>query len=56
VRTQHLTELREGLLQAYDAAARARPIFSDATLTATQTVILGAHIAELRDALVAIED
>ena len=51
----HLTELRTALDAVYDAAARPRPSYTDAAVTAGATTIEAVHLTELRAAVVALE-
>jgi hypothetical protein len=46
--------MRTALSQAYLAAGRTAPTFSDSPLTAGATYVRAAHIAELRAAVVAL--
>jgi hypothetical protein len=55
VKTVHLTELRTALQEAYAAAKRPTPAFTDPTIVAGSTLIRAAHVTELRDAVVALE-
>jgi hypothetical protein len=53
-RAQHVVELRAALAQVYQAASRSVPTYSTPTLSATQTPISAADIAEIRSAILAI--
>jgi uncharacterized delta-60 repeat protein len=53
-RAAHVQQLRDALLQAYDAAHVTRPAFADNPLT-LQSSVRAAHINELRDAVRALE-
>jgi hypothetical protein len=55
IRAIHIIELRTALQQAYAAAGRAQPTFTDSTITAGVTVIKAAHVDELRSAVVTLE-
>jgi hypothetical protein len=50
----HITDLRTALSQAYVAARRATPTFTDPSIAAGVTIRV-VHIAELRAAVVALE-
>ena len=50
-----MTELRAALAEAYAAAGRAAPDYSDPVVTAGVTVIRAAHLMELRAAVAALE-
>lgn len=54
VRATHVRELRTALNQAYVAAARPVPAYSDA-IAAGSTTVKAIHITELRSAVVALE-
>jgi hypothetical protein len=51
----HVLELRTALEEAYVAAVRTIPSYTDVTLTAQETLIQVVHIMELRAAVVALE-
>ena len=51
----HLTELRAALDAVYDAVARSRPSYTDATVTAGTTAVEAVHVMELRAAVLALE-
>ena len=53
VRAIHVTELRGALTQAYAAAARTPPSFTDASLTPRVTGIRAIHLTELQSAVAA---
>lgn len=55
IRRVHLTELRAALEEAYRAAGRAAPAYTDPEVTAGETVIGAAHLMELRAAVGALE-
>jgi hypothetical protein len=55
VKRVHLTELRDALAAAYEAAGRRRPTYTDSIVTAGMTAIKAVHVVELRDAILAIE-
>ena len=55
VKRVHLTELRNALDGAYDAAGRSRPTYTDHIVTAGVTAIKAVHVVELRNAIVALE-
>lgn len=55
IRAQHVADLRAALSQAYTAAGRPLPTYSDPTPTAGVTVIRASDIAEIREAVEAIE-
>jgi hypothetical protein len=55
VKAAHILELRTALQQAYVAAARVAPSFTDPTLTPLQTLIKAVHINELCTAVVSLE-
>ena len=55
IRAVHLTELRTALAEAYAAAGRTVPAWTDAAVTAGTTVIGAAHMMELRDAVLILE-
>jgi len=46
--------MRTALTQAYQAAGRAAPSFSDPSLSVGATLVRAAHIAELRAAVLAL--
>jgi hypothetical protein len=50
----HLTELRNALKEAYQAAGRTLPTYTDSDVTARFTVIRASHLAELRAAVLAL--
>jgi len=52
VRVLHVTQMRTALIEAYQAAQRTPPTFSDATLAAGP--VRAVHIAELRAAVLAL--
>jgi hypothetical protein len=54
-RALHLADLRTAIAQAYVAAGRAAPTFSNPTLSPQSSVIRAVHIIELREAVVALE-
>ena len=54
VRVVHLTDLRVALAEAYAAAGRQAPTYTDATPAAGTGVIRAAHLMDLRDAVVAL--
>jgi hypothetical protein len=54
VKAVHLAEMRTAQAQAYQAAGRTPPSFSDPALTARLTLVRAAHIAELRAAVRAL--
>jgi len=54
VRAVHITELRSALAQAYAAAARTPPTYTDPSLGPGTTMRV-VHITELRSAVMAIE-
>ena len=51
----HLVELRTALNEAYQAAGRTLPTYTDLTLVAGVTVIKALHLNELRTAVRALE-
>ena len=51
----HLTELRAALAEAYSAAGRAAPAYTDPVVTAGATAIRAAHLMELRAVVAALE-
>ena len=55
VRLAHLLELREALAEAYAAAGRSAPRWTDAVPVGGTTPIRAAHLTELRAAAVALE-
>jgi hypothetical protein len=55
-RAQHLHDLRTALRQAYIAAGATFPTLSDLTITSGATLIRAVHIAELRNAVTALEE
>jgi len=55
VKAAHVLELRTSLQDAYTAAGRASPTFTDATLTPQVTLIKAVHINELCSALAALQ-
>ena len=55
IKAVHLTQLREALQQAYAAAGQSPPVYTDPVITAQSTVILGAHIQQLRTAVLYLE-
>jgi hypothetical protein len=55
IRVQQILDLREALRQAYVAAGRAAPTYTDPTPIAGTTIVKAVHITELRAALTAIE-
>jgi hypothetical protein len=55
IKAVHLTELRAALQQAYTAAKRAPPTFTDAAIAIGGTLIRLLHIQELRDAVIDLE-
>ena len=55
VRLIHVTEMRTALAQAYQAAARTPPTYTDPEIVANQTKVRAAHIAELRAAVRALQ-
>ena len=54
IKAVHITDLRAALDQAYTAAGRLPPTYTDPSL-GTGTTMKVAHIAELRAAIIAIE-
>jgi hypothetical protein len=54
VKAVHLTELRVALNQAYQAASRPVPTYTDAAVAAGVTVIKAIHLNELRAAVRAL--
>ena len=54
IKSVHVTQLRTALSEAYAAAGRPSPTYTDAGLVAGYS-IKAAHINELRDAVVALE-
>ena len=48
VQGSHLSDLRTALTQAYAAAGKPAPTYTDPTITAGQTVIKPSHLNELR--------
>ena len=54
VRAVHVQELRTALAEAYAAAGRTAPAFTDATIVQGASVVRAVHIAELRAAIVAL--
>jgi hypothetical protein len=55
VRAVHLTELRRALGEAYAAAGRPAPGYTDAVVTAGATAMRAVHLQELRRAAAALE-
>jgi hypothetical protein len=55
VRAVHVTQLREALAQAYTAASRTEPSYSDPAIAPQSTVIKAVHIQELRTAVAILE-
>ena len=55
VKAIHLTEMRTALGAAYTACGMTEPAYSDPLVTAGATAVRAVHIAELRDAVVALE-
>ena len=55
IRGIHLAELRSALDEAYVAQGRARPRYTDATVTPGATTVKAVHVMELRAAVVALE-
>ena len=55
VRLAHLLELREALAEAYAAAGRPAPRWTDPAPAAGTTPIRAAHLNELRAAVLALE-
>jgi hypothetical protein len=55
VRAVHLVELRTALNEAYAAALKATPTYTDSTIVVQSTLIRVVHITELRTAVVALE-
>ena len=55
VKAVHITQMRTALSQAYQAAGRTPPTYSEPSLIAGQTPIRAAHIAELRAAVLALQ-
>jgi hypothetical protein len=51
----HVTDLRTALQEAYSAAGMTLPTYADPELTSGVTLARAAHIAELRNAVIAIE-
>jgi hypothetical protein len=54
VRSVHFAELRTALTQAYQAAARTAPVFTDATLVRSVTIVKTIQLNELRTAVLAL--
>jgi uncharacterized repeat protein (TIGR03803 family) len=54
LKARHIVDLRDALRDGYFAAARTPPVFTDANLLAGMTP-RAAHVAEIREALLAIE-
>jgi hypothetical protein len=54
IRAVHVVEMRTAIQQAYSAANRAPPTFTD-LLTPRQGAVKAVHISELRAAVVALE-
>ena len=54
IRAQDVTELRTALSQAYVAASRAAPSYTDVSLQ-PGTVVKAVHVTELRDATEVLE-
>jgi hypothetical protein len=54
IRAMHINELRTALLQAYAAAKRPLPSFTDAVIS-SDTIVRAVHFNELRAAIVALE-
>jgi len=54
IRVQHIMDLRAALTEAYVAATRPPPIYTDPVIASGMT-IKAAHITELRSAVIAIE-
>ena len=54
-RAAHLTELRSALGEAYAAAGRPAPGYTDAAVTAGVTAMRAVQLQELRLAVVALE-
>lgn len=55
VRRMHLLELRQALAEAYRAAGRTAPRWTDPLPALATTPIRAAHLMELRAAVVALE-
>jgi hypothetical protein len=55
VRAVHLTDLRGGLNQVYDALARPLPSYTNPTIVPGQTVIMKTHIEQLQNAVIAAQ-
>jgi hypothetical protein len=55
IKAAHVQELRDAVQDAYMAAARAAPSFTDPTLTPQQTFIKAVHVNELCAAVLAVE-
>ena len=55
VRAVHLTELRQGLNEAYASAGQVSPTYTDNRLEGGVTPIKEIHFAELRVAVAALE-
>ncbi|HEY3382484.1 MAG TPA: S8 family serine peptidase [Vicinamibacterales bacterium] len=54
VKAQHITELRAALAEAYGAATRFAPVYTDSTLTPAQTRVAATHITEIRNAILSL--
>jgi len=55
IRAVHVNQLRLALLQAYAAAGRPEPVFTDQSISSA-TVIRAIHLNELRTAIIALEN
>ncbi|HSB68895.1 MAG TPA: LamG-like jellyroll fold domain-containing protein, partial [Candidatus Methylomirabilis sp.] len=55
VRAAHLTDLRTALAQAYTAAGKTPPTYTDPSLVAGQTAMKASHLTELRTLVRALE-
>ena len=55
VRLVHLLELRRALAEAYAAAGRVVPSWTDGALSAGATPIRAVHLMDLRAAVLALE-
>jgi hypothetical protein len=55
VKAAHLLEMRTALSQAYEAARRTSPSYTDPAIAIGQAPVRAAHIAELRAAVRALQ-
>lgn len=55
IKAVYLTELRTALNGVYDKLGQVRPTYTDPTITAGQTTIKKAHVAEIRNAVKDVE-